>query len=59
MSNTTRSTRRPNALRIRSLRQRLAIQKDEAAECTTEAMYRCVMESVADTERQLAEALQG
>jgi len=47
---------RPNKTLIRSLRLRLAVQKAEAATCTTEAAYRCVMESVADTERQLRDA---
>lgn len=52
----TNATRRPNKTRLRSLSLRLAAQKAELATCTTAAMTRCVAESIADTERQLAEA---
>lgn len=50
------NTARPNKTLIRSLSLRLAAQKAELATCTTAAMTRCVAESIADTERQLAEA---
>lgn len=46
----------PNRTLLRSLTLRLQAQTAELATCTTAAMTRCVAESIADTERQLAEA---
>jgi hypothetical protein len=54
MSNANSST---NKTLIRSLRLRLEAQLDELPTCTTEAARRCVLESIADTNRQLREAL--
>lgn len=48
---------RPNKTLCRSLAQKIQILSAEAAECTTDAAYRCVMESVNDARRQLREAL--
>lgn len=50
---------RPNKTLRRSLAQKIAILSQEARECTTEAAYRCVMESVADAQRQLRAELDG
>lgn len=50
------SARRPNRYLLRSLTLRLTAQTEELAGCTTAAMARCVLESIADTERQLREA---
>lgn len=55
MANATR----PNRLLRRSLAQKIAILSQEARECTTDAAYRCVMESVADAQRQLKAELDG
>jgi hypothetical protein len=52
-------TPRPNKLLCRALVAKIQILTAEAAECTTEAAYRCVMESVADARRQLSDALGG
>jgi len=54
---TTRT--RPNRLLCRSLAAKIRILSEEAASCTTQAAYRCVMESVADARRQLSDALEG
>lgn len=48
--------RRPNRTALRSLALRLAAQQEELRGCTTAAQTRCVLESVLDTRRQIAEA---
>ncbi len=50
---------RPNLSLRRSLTSKIAILSQEARECTTDAAYRCVMESVADAQRQLRAELDG
>lgn len=50
---------RPNKTLCRSLASKISILSAEAAACTTDAAYRCVMESVADARRQLSDALGG
>jgi hypothetical protein len=57
MSNAA-ARRRPNKTLIRSLRLRLEVQTAELSTCTTAAMRRCVEESIADTWRQLWDALE-
>lgn len=49
--------KRPNKTLTRSLMAKIEILSAEAAACTTDAAYRCVMESIADARRQLREAL--
>ncbi|UOF77358.1 hypothetical protein [Caudoviricetes sp.] len=51
------ATRRTNRHLRRSLMAKIEILSAEAAACTTEAAYRCVMQSVEDARRQLREAL--
>lgn len=51
------SNAKPNKTLVRSLLQKIQILSAEAAECTTQAAYRCVMESIEDARRQLREAL--
>ena len=46
---------RPNRLAAKSLRLRLTAQNEELTTCSTVAMARCVLEAIADTERQLGE----
>jgi hypothetical protein len=57
MSNAKARRRRPNRALCRALVAKIQILQAEAAECTTNAAYRCVMDSVADARRQLQEAL--
>ena len=41
----------------KALMKRIEILSQEARECTTDAAYRCVKESIDDARRQLREAL--
>jgi hypothetical protein len=50
---------KPNRYLCRALVAKIQILTAEAAACTTQAAYRCVMESVADARRQLSDALGG
>ncbi len=53
------STNRPNKTLLKSLTLRLQAQQAEFKTCTTSAMKKCVAESIADTQRQLEEAVGG
>lgn len=50
--------RRPNKTLVNSLRLRLEAQLAELQTCSTAAMTKCVNESIADTNRQLRDALE-
>lgn len=48
-----------NPYRVRSLRTSIKILEKEAAECTTEAAYKCVLQTIAVMREQLTEAFNG
>jgi len=50
-------TTRPTKSLLKALELRLAVQRAELATCTTSAMKRCLWLAIADTQRQIAEAL--